>query len=69
MKHKQLLLVAGALLPDIPKVGPFKMSQIERTLKGSKSWKQWAKKVEFLGRDKNERENIQKLFDAWGNCR
>lgn len=55
-------------LVEIPKVGPFTMSQIEKTFKGSRSWGQWAKKVEFLGRDKNERENIRKLFDAWGNC-
>lgn len=52
------------------KVHGFSISEIERALRGVKSWNGWCENLKRMRNGKNERSEIQNLFDAWGNyCR
>lgn len=49
------------------KVHGFSMSEIEGALRGVKSWNGWCENLKRMRTGKNERNEIQNLFDAWGN--
>lgn len=51
----------------IDNVRGFSITEVERTLKGARSWEDWARRVANTRKDEKEKQEILALFNAWGN--